>query len=68
LAPVFSRMANGEPCLDRARETARQSLLMIRLLEQYLDLFGLFETICRLSWPKGGRDGDSEESGRRYRR
>jgi trehalose synthase len=31
-----------------ARETVRQRLLMIRLLEQYLDLFNSFETVYRL--------------------
>jgi trehalose synthase len=31
-----------------ARETVRQRFLMIRLLEQYLDLFNSFETVYRL--------------------
>ena len=34
-----------------ARETVRQRFLMIRLLEQYLDLFQSFETIYRLKRP-----------------
>jgi trehalose synthase len=32
----------------RARETVREKFLMIRLLEQYLDVLGSFETIYRL--------------------
>jgi trehalose synthase len=34
---------------DKGRETVRERFLMIRLLEQYLDLFGSFETIYKLS-------------------
>ena len=33
---------------QRAKETVRERFLMIRLLEQYLDLLGSFETIYRL--------------------
>jgi trehalose synthase len=33
---------------QKARETVRKRFLMIRLLEQYLDLLGSFETIYRL--------------------
>jgi trehalose synthase len=33
---------------DRGRETVRERFLMTRLLEQYLDLFGSFETIYKL--------------------
>src|SRR6266540_2442320 len=33
---------------NRARETVRERFLLTRLLEQYLDLFGSFETIHRL--------------------
>ena len=33
---------------QRARESVRERFLMIRLLEQYLDLLGSFETIYRL--------------------
>jgi trehalose synthase len=40
-----SRRAMGQ----RARESVRERFLMIRLLEQYLDLLGSFETIYRLS-------------------
>jgi trehalose synthase len=32
----------------RARETVREKFLMVRLLEQYLDLLGSFETVYRL--------------------
>jgi trehalose synthase len=38
---------------QKARETVKQRFLMIRLLEQYLDLLGAFETIYRL--PKNWR-------------
>jgi len=34
---------------QRAKETVRERFLMIRLLEQYLDLLGSFETIYRLA-------------------
>jgi trehalose synthase len=34
---------------QRARESVRERFLMIRLLEQYLDLFNSFETIYRLT-------------------
>jgi trehalose synthase len=37
----------------KGRETVRERFLMIRLLEQYLDLLGSFETIYRLP-PSGG--------------
>jgi trehalose synthase len=33
---------------EKARETVKQRFLMIRLLEQYLDLLNSFETIYRL--------------------
>jgi trehalose synthase len=33
---------------ERARESVRQRFLLTRLLEQYLDLFGSFETLFRL--------------------
>ncbi len=33
---------------EKARETVRRKLLLSRLLEQYLDLFGSFETVFRL--------------------
>jgi trehalose synthase len=33
---------------ERARETVRERFLLTRYLEQYLDLFGAFETIFRL--------------------
>jgi trehalose synthase len=35
----------------RARETVKDKFLMIRLLEQYLDLFGSFETVYQLKEP-----------------
>lgn len=35
----------------RARETVKDKFLMIRLLEQYLDLFGSFETVYLLKKP-----------------
>jgi trehalose synthase len=36
---------------ERARETVKERFLLIRLLEQYLDLFNSFETIHRLKVP-----------------
>ncbi len=33
---------------ERARETVRKKFLLSRLLEQYVDLFGSFETVFRL--------------------
>jgi trehalose synthase len=33
---------------EKARESVRQQFLMIRLLEQYLDLLNSFETFYRL--------------------
>jgi trehalose synthase len=33
---------------NKAKETVRKSFLMVRLLEQYLDLFSSFETVYRL--------------------
>src|SRR5262249_7746246 len=43
---------------ERARETVRERFLMVRLLEDYLDLFGSFETIYRLTRrPERRRNG-----------
>jgi trehalose synthase len=39
----------------KGRETVRERFLMIRLLEQYLDLLGSFETIYRLPTSGGSR-------------
>jgi len=34
---------------EKAKETVRRKFLLIRYLEQYLDLFNSFETIYRLN-------------------
>lgn len=47
-------LKNKQLCEDmgkRARETVKNKFLMIRLLEQYLDLFGSFETVYLLKKP-----------------
>ncbi|MGA1796906.1 MAG: glycosyltransferase [bacterium] len=36
---------------EKARETVKKQFLMIRLLEQYIDLFNSFETVYRLKDP-----------------
>jgi len=41
----------------KARETVIKRFLMTRYLEQYLDLFNSFETIYKLNYPIGDRNG-----------
>jgi trehalose synthase len=38
---------------QQARETVRQRFLLTRYLEQYLDLFGAFESTFRLRYHPG---------------
>jgi trehalose synthase len=47
---------------ERARETVRERFLLTRYLEQYLDLFGAFETIFRLRAYPGASFASAERS------
>lgn len=36
----------------KARESVRDNFLLTRYMEQYLDLFGSFETVFKLHYPR----------------
>jgi hypothetical protein len=44
-AKHFATGSGRQHLLGRARETVRERFLLTRYLEQYLDLFGTFETV-----------------------